>query len=94
MTLIRKLRSIDWLRAGYRTALQTFIGMFGLSLLGWLSDVGAWAGSSDGTFPSVNPLGKAAVAALVAASSGLVAALMKAVGSKGPAYPTPPPSGG
>lgn len=82
----------DWLRAAWRTAGQTFLGMFGLSLLGWLSDVASWAGSSEGSFPSVSPLGKAVVAAMVAASSGVVAALMKAFGKSGPAYPTPPPA--
>jgi len=94
MDLLRKLRSIDWLRAAYRTAFQTFVGMFGLSLMGWLADVGAWAGSSEGTFPSVSPLGKAAVAALVATSSGVVAAIMKVAGHDGPAYTAPPPPPG
>jgi hypothetical protein len=83
----------DWLRAAYRTAGQTFLGMFGLSLLGWLADVSSWAGSTEGTFPSVSPLGKAVVAAMVAASSGVVAALMKAFGKEGPAYPTTPKPG-
>jgi len=91
MDLIRKLRSIDWLRAAYRTAGQTFLGMFGLSLLGWLSQVAEWAGNTTGDFPSVSPLGKAVVAAMVAASSGVVAALMKVAGSNGPSY-TPPPA--
>lgn len=79
----------DWLRAAWRTAGQTFLGMFGLSLLGWLSDVASWAGSTEGTFPSVSPLGKALVAAMVAGASGVVAALMKAFGKDGPAYTTP-----
>jgi len=96
MSLITKLRSIDWLRAAYRTAFQTFVGMFGLSLLGWLSQVAEWAGStaSGADFPSVSPLGKAVVAAMVAASSGVVAAVMKALGKDGPTYatPTPPPA--
>jgi len=91
MDLIRKLRSIEWLRAAYRTAFQTFLGMFGLSLLGWLADVSEWAGDTTGDFPSVSPLGKAVVAAMVAASSGVVAAVMKALGSNGPSY-TPPPA--
>ena len=84
----------DWLRAASRTAVQTFVGMFGLSLVGWLADVGAWAGSSEGMFPSVSPLGKAAVAALVAAASGVVAALMNVFGKRSATYPTPPPAGG
>jgi hypothetical protein len=91
MGLIAKLRSIEWLRAAYRTAFQTFLGMFGLSLLGWLSDVAEWAGSTGTDFPSVSPLGKATVAALVAASSGVVAAIMKVIGNDGPSY-TPPVS--
>jgi hypothetical protein len=80
----------DWLRAASRTAVQTFVAVFGLSLVGWLADVGAWAGSSEGTFPSISPLGKAVVAALVAASSGLVSALMNVFGKRSATYPTPP----
>jgi hypothetical protein len=67
--------------------------MFGLSLLGWLSQVSEWAGSTSGDFPSVSPLGTAVVAAMVAASSGLVAALMKLAGKEGPTYPTTPKLG-
>lgn len=61
------------------TAWQTFIGVFGLALLGFISDVARWADSGAGAFPSVSPLGKAAVAALAAASSFLVTWLVRGV---------------
>ena len=54
------------------TAWQTFIGVFGIALLGYISDIASWADSTAGEFPSVSPLGKAAVAGLAAASSFLV----------------------
>lgn len=76
-----------WLRAGYRTGYQTFVGVFGLTLVGWLNDVQGWAGGSAVDFPSVSPLGKAAVGALTAALAGSFAALQNAVGSKGAVYP-------
>lgn len=59
-------------RSGLRVATYTFISMFGLSLGGFLVDVQSWATSAEAAeFPSVAPLGKAAVAALVSALSGL-----------------------
>ena len=89
---VNKLRAIEWLRAAYRTAFQTFLGIFGISLLGWFAAVQQWAGDTDGQhFPSVSPLGKAAAAALAAAGAGVVAAVMKALGKDGPSY-TPPPA--
>lgn len=66
----------DALRRGLRTAAQTFVGMFGVSLLGWFASVQSWAGDTTGHFPSVNPLGKAAAAALASAASGVVSFLM------------------
>ena len=60
-------------KAAINTAWQTFVGVFGLALLGFLADVQRWAGDVDGAFPSVSPLGKAAAAAVAAAFSGLVA---------------------
>lgn len=59
-------------RSGLRVAAYTFLSGFGLSLLGFLTDVAAWASSTDAVFPSVEPLGKALAAAVVAALSGLI----------------------
>jgi hypothetical protein len=67
---------VDWyktrsnaLRAALNTAWQTFIGVFGVALLGFISDVAKWADGDVERFPAVSPLGKAAVAALAAAGS-------------------------
>jgi hypothetical protein len=62
----------DSVKAALYTALWTFIGVFGVSLLGWIGDVAVWASSDTEMFPSVTPLGKAAVAALAAAAAGFV----------------------
>lgn len=59
-------------RAGLRVAVYTFLSGFILSLMGFLTDVAAWAASTDAVFPSVAPLGKAFAAAVVAALSGLI----------------------
>lgn len=88
----------DALKAALWTALFTFIAVFGISLAGWIADVAAWASANDttaGAFPSVTPLGKAAVAAIAAAGSGLVNWIIRAAQSKnvlpgsGPSYPAP-----
>jgi len=68
----------DSLIRAARTAVFTFIAVFGVSLLGFIADVATWAGSVDKTFPSINPLGKAAVGALCAAASGLVGLIVNA----------------
>lgn len=67
------LQSHPEVRSGLRVAAYTFVAQFVLSLLGFLSHVADWATSVDAAaFPSVAPLGKALVAALVAAVSGLL----------------------
>jgi hypothetical protein len=92
----------DSVKAALYTALWTFIGVFGVSLLGWIGDVAVWASSDTDMFPAVTPLGKAAVAALAAAASGFVGWVVRASQSHGwlpgepPQYPhktqSPPPS--
>lgn len=62
----------DSIKAALYTALWSFIGVFSVSLLGWLGDVAVWASSDLADFPSVTPLGKAAVSALAAAAAGFV----------------------
>lgn len=61
----------DPIRRALRTALQTFVAAFSISLLGFINDVQAWA-SDKGAFPAVDTLGKALMASLVAAVAGLV----------------------
>lgn len=68
------LQSHPEARSGIRVAVYVFLTQFGLALLGFLKDVQAWASSVDAVaFPVVSPLGKAAVAALSAAITGMVA---------------------
>lgn len=84
-------------KAGAYTALWTFVGLFGLSLAGWLNDVQQWA-TSDGAvtvFPDPSVLVKAAVAAVSAAAGGLVGLVVRlvqaAAGSDSlPKYQNPP----
>lgn len=63
-------------KSGLATATWTFIALFGASLLGFLGQVTTWA-NGGGTFPSVSPLGKAAVSAIAAAGAGLVALVVR-----------------
>lgn len=59
-------------KAAINTAWQSFIATFGIALLGFLGDVAKWSDGSIETFPAVTPLGKAVVAAAVAAASFLL----------------------
>lgn len=69
----------DAIKAGAYTALWTFIALFGLSLIGWLNDLGEAVSSSDGTISFGDPaiLIKAAVSAAAAAASGLVGTVVR-----------------
>jgi hypothetical protein len=60
-------------RKGIRTATQVFVAAYSVTLLGFLGQVAEWSSASDKAFPSMNPLGKGAVSAFIAAVSGLVA---------------------
>lgn len=51
----------------YRTFLVTFLGLFLISLIGWLHEVITWATSDGYAFPHVSVLVKAAVSASAAA---------------------------
>lgn len=68
------LQSHPEARSGIRVAVYTFIAQFSLSLLGFLRDVQSWASSVEAVaFPAVTPLGKAVVAAVSSALTGLIA---------------------
>lgn len=89
----------DSLKAGFYTALVSFVTLFGASLLGWLTDVWEWAASTDDAvlFPDPSVLVKAGVAAVVAALIGVVNfAIRWAQGKVGvgeaPTYVKPPPA--
>lgn len=84
------------LKAALYTALWSFLGVFSVSLLGWLGDVATWAGTDGAEFPAVTPLGKAAVAAFAAAASGAIGWVVRIAQShhllpgSAPSYPTKP----
>ncbi len=81
-------------KAALWTALFTFVTLFGTSVLGFVQALTDWA-SSDGTvdFPDVSTLGKAAVAAALAAVTGLINYVVRVAQSRqllpgaGPQYP-------
>lgn len=72
----------DALIRGARAALYAFVAVFGVGLLGFIQDVATWAGSTDKHFPSINPLGKLAVAALCSAATGFVGLIVNATEDK------------
>lgn len=74
----------DGIKAGAWTSLWVFIVLFLVSLLGWLAQVAAWAGSEGvADFPQLSTLAYAVVAAFVAALTGLVNAIVRIGQSKG-----------
>lgn len=84
----------DSAKAGAATAVFTFIGLFGASLIGWIQAVVDWAAASgEPPFPSVSVLGKAAVSAATAALVGLVNYVVRSAQTagwlpgSGPTYP-------
>jgi len=70
----------DRTKAALHTAWMTMLGSFIPSLLGFLSDIQKWAGDTDhASFPSVNPLGKAAAAAVAGAFALVVNLIFRAI---------------
>lgn len=88
----------DAIRAALTSGLWAFIGTFGATLLDWLQDVAAWATDHEGivAFPDTSVLTKAAVAAVVAFFTIVVAATVRLAQANGllagkpPTYPTTP----
>lgn len=81
----------DPLKAALSTALWTFIALFSITTLGWLSSVAEWASKSGHTqFPGLSVLGYGVVSAIVAAASGLVAFIVRFAQSKNVLPGTPP----
>ena len=83
MSKMLELWKSDKAYAAKKTAIITFITLFGIQLLGFLNDIASWAGAEGEPFPSVSPLGKAFVAASVAAVTGLVNFFINAGQEKG-----------
>ena len=80
-------------RAALRVFVYTFISVFGLALMGFLSDVTEWA-TNDAPFPDVSVLGKAVAAGLTSAVSGLLALVYNKLPSTHSAQYSPPPANG
>lgn len=76
-------------RAAINSTWQSFVAVFGITLLGFLAKVQDWAGCDGPTchFPAVSPLGKALAGALVAAVTGFVTLIFRTL-KPGPVYPT------
>ena len=64
----------DPVRRALCTFAQTFVGLFLISVAGWLATVVTWAQCTTActAFPDLTPLGKAAVAAFGAAAVAAV----------------------
>lgn len=86
----------DALRAAFTSGLWAFLGTFGTSALGWLTDLTRWATQDGGAvvFPDPTLLVKAAVAAVVAGVTIVVAGVIRLaqahgwIGGSPPTYPT------
>ena len=81
------LDRVTGLRAAVRTAVQTFVAVFGVALLGFVGGIAEWADSGV-NFPAVSVLGKAAVSALAAAAAGLVSWAVNRFGKHPATYET------
>lgn len=78
------MRLNDATRRALRTFLQAFVGVFALSLLGWLTGVQEWASCvKDCVFPDPTILGKAAVSGVVAGAITLITYAQNLLEDKG-----------
>lgn len=66
-------------KASITSAWQGAAAALVLVVFGFLADVQEWAGGTSVDFPSVNPLGKAVVSALVGAVTGVIAAIYRTI---------------
>jgi hypothetical protein len=62
-------------RSMIRVFVYSFLAVFVPSLLGWFADVQSWASSDDMVFPAVEPLAKAAGAAVAAAIASILSGI-------------------
>ena len=78
------MTTTDALKAAMWTMLWTFVGLFSMSLVGWVSDLVDWASSSGSSpMPSLSALGYAAVAAAASSVAGLLNFAFRLAQSKG-----------
>lgn len=97
MSLLSKIRHLpDWIRRPLRVFVFGFVGVFAVTLTGWLQEVAKWANSEGDPFPSLGVLGKAAVAAAASAAVTTVALIVNLLEDKTkmPALLKAPPSSG
>jgi hypothetical protein len=85
-------------RSALRVFSYTFLASFVPAILGFLSDLLEWTETDDASFPAVDTLGKAIVAAFIAALAGLIAFVYNklpigAASTYGTPLPPPPPPG-
>jgi hypothetical protein len=69
------------LRSAWRTFLQTFLGIFLISLSAWLLDVVSWA-QGGVAFPQTDTLAKAAISATAAAFVAAIAFVQNGLENK------------
>lgn len=71
------------LKSALWSALWTFVGLFGVTVAGFLAEIAEWAGANGAQpFPDVSVLGYAVISAVVAAVSGLVAFVVRTAQQK------------
>ena len=90
---VAKARFWPALKPALFTALWTFLGVFGSTLVGWLEAVSGWleafGAPEAGEFPDPSVVGRAFLAGVTAAFSGLVSFGARMLGaSKPPEYPS------
>lgn len=82
---------LDAIKAAAYTALWTFLGSLAVLCMSWLTDVANWANASGhATLPNLSTVGFAVLSALLAAASGFVTFVVRALQSAG-ALPGSPP---
>lgn len=75
---------INSAKAAGWTFVFSFIGLFSVTLLGWLQDVTVWASDSGvAEFPTLSVLGYGAVAAATSAAIGVVNFVVRYAQGKG-----------
>ncbi len=73
-------RYANAVRSGLTVYVFSFLGIFGASLVGWVTQVADWASKHGADpFPSTSVLGYAFVAALTSGAPALVAVLVRGV---------------